>query len=286
MRPAAGRLDELASSLHVRRVYADLDGTLLGPGGSLFSSPQGPTGAPAGAVAALATAGIDLVPVSGRTRDQIRETARMLGAAAYIAELGGLVVSRTDGRDEITRNYGTFPGPGTPFDSIARSGAAGFLLDAYRRRLEPHAPWSFLPRECSMLLRGQVELEEARGRLSANGYGWLDLLDNGIIHSRGGRFPDLDVEEVHAYHLVPKEVSKRSAVALDRDAAGVDAAACILVGDSPSDADVAPEVAAVFIVSNGEPALRHHPTPDNVLLLERSHGLGFADAVLPFACGG
>jgi hydroxymethylpyrimidine pyrophosphatase-like HAD family hydrolase len=281
---AAEHLEELARTIHLARVYADLDGTLLGPGGSLFAHPDGVTGEPAAALVALSQAGVELVLVSGRTRDQVREAARTLGAAAYVAELGGLVVHR-DGREEVaTRNLGSFDGAGTAFEAIDRSGAAGFLLTTYPRRLEPHEPWTFLPRECSVLLRGNVALDEAREALEANGYGWLDLLDNGII-PKADRFPRLDVEEVHAYHLVPKGVNKASAVAIDRTRAGVDAAACVAVGDSASDAAMASEVAAVFIVANGEPALdRVSPRP-NVFLLDRSHGLGFADAVLPLLPG-
>lgn len=284
MKRAADHIDELSRAIGLRRVYADLDGTLLGPGGSLFSHPDGVTGEAAAALVALAQAGIELILVSGRTRDQVREAARTLGAAAFIAELGGLVVHR-DGMEEVTtRNLGAFDGAGTAFEAIDRSGAAGFLLASYPRRLEPHEPWTFLPRECSVLLRGQVAVDEAREALEQNGYGWLDVLDNGII-PKPERFPRLDVQEVHAYHLVPKGVNKASAVAIDRSRVGVDAAACVAVGDSASDAAMASEVAAVFIVANGEPALRHVTPERNVFLLDRSHGLGFADAVLPLLPG-
>jgi phosphoglycolate phosphatase len=279
---ARDHLERLAQTLSVRRVYADLDGTLLGPGGSLFAHPGGVTGEPAAALVALEEAGIGLVPVSGRTRDQVRETARALGAEAYIAEIGGLLVHR-DGRDEVvTRNQGPFGGLGTPFDAIMRSGAAGLLLDIYHGRLEPHTPWAFLPRECSVLLRGQVPVDQANQALDRSGNGWLELLDNGIIAAEPGRFPGIDVGQVHAYHLVPKGVSKVSAVALDRARLGLPPEACIAVGDSASDAAVAQEVGAVFVVANGEPAVSGVPLADNVYLMDRSHGLGFADAVLPF----
>jgi phosphoglycolate phosphatase len=290
LKRASDHLPALAASLAVRRVYTDLDGTLLGPGGSLFASapavpggPAGVTGEPAAAVHALLAANIDLVLVSGRTRDQVREAARTVGAAGYIAELGGLVV-RLEGRNEVViRNHGAHRGPGTPHDAIERSGAAGFLLEAYRGRLEPHAPWAFLARECSMLFRGLIDLEAARRLLEETGYGWLDLQDNGMMWSPPGRFPHLDVEEVHAYHLVPRGVGKRSAVAIDRAEAGLDAASCIAVGDSASDAEMAAEVGAMFVVANGEMALRGVDLGPNVYLLDRAHGLGFADAVLAFA---
>ena len=159
----------LRQDLDVRVVYVDLDGTLMGPGGSLFAHPDGPTSEPAAAVGELHLAGVDLVLVSGRTRLQVSELARALGAAGYIAEIGGLIVQRR-GRDEIlTPNLGAFrgSGPGTPFEAIQRSGVVGMLLEEYRGRLEPHAPWAFLERECSMLLRGDIDLDGARiGRAS------------------------------------------------------------------------------------------------------------------------
>lgn len=275
-------MESLVGTLAVRRVYADLDGTLLGPGGSLFSHPSGVTGEAAEALVAMAGAGIGLVPMSGRTQDQVRETARTLGADAYVAEIGGLVVHRESRGEVVIRNFGGFAGTGTPYDAIQRSGAAGLLLTTFPGRLEPHAPWSFLPRECSVLLRGQLPLDDANSTLDRSGNGWLELLDNGIIAAEPGRFPGLEVDRVHAYHLVPKGVSKASAIAMDRARLGVPRDACIAVGDSPSDMAVASEVGAVFLVANGETAVAGETLADNVYLLDRSHGLGFADAVTSF----
>jgi hydroxymethylpyrimidine pyrophosphatase-like HAD family hydrolase len=279
---ARDHLHELGQAISLRRVYADLDGTLLGPGGSLFSHPDGVTGEAAAALVALAEAGIGLVLVSGRTQEQVREAARTLGADAYIAEIGGLVVHR-DGREEVTtRNRGSFAGRGTPFEAIQRSGAAGLMLTAYPGRLEPHTPWSSLARECSVLLRGNVPLQEANDTLERSGNGWLELLDNGIMSAAGGRFPGLEKDEVHAYHLVPKGVSKASAIAVDRARVGLGSTACIAVGDSASDVASASEVGAVFVVANGEPAVSGLALADNVYLMDRSHGLGFVDAITPF----
>lgn len=274
MRRAAEHLPALARTLRPRVVYADLDGTLFGPGGSLFAAPGGGiTSRAAEAVAALHVARIELVPLSGRTALQVRETARILGASSWIAELGG--VSCLHG--EETRNHGAFAGPGVPYEAMARSGAAGLLLDAYPGRLVPHAPWAFLGREVGMLLRGQVDLEEARELLARAGHGWLELEDNGVISRR---FPDLQVDEVHAYHLVPKGVSKATAVAADMAARRLPPEAAVAVGDAPSDAALAPHVGAVFVVANGRRAVEAAaPWPDNVYVTEGSHGEGFAEAV-------
>jgi hypothetical protein len=56
-------LPRLVRELEVRTVYTDLDGTLLGPGGSLIGHPSGPTAEPAAALAALAEAGVDSIDI-------------------------------------------------------------------------------------------------------------------------------------------------------------------------------------------------------------------------------
>ncbi len=265
----------------LRTVYADLDGTLLGPGGSLFAGPDGPSPEAAACLAAMAGAGVGLVLVSGRTREQMREVARALGASRYIAELGGVLAFRERFREVLVKNHGEFQGSGTPYEAIERSGAAGLLLQTFAGRLEPHEPWAFVPRECSVLLRGHVDVEEVRTLLADTGYGWLDLLDNGIIANRDRRFANLDFDQVHAYHLVPKGVNKRTAVALDRARMELPAEGCVAVGDSASDLDMAPEVGRVFIVANGAPAIREVEPPPNLTLMDRPYGLGFADAIVP-----
>src|SRR5439155_22493563 len=91
----------------IRALYADLDGTLLGPGGSLYATPSGLSDRGASALATLHGAGVDLVLVSGRTRDQMREAGRILFARAAIAELGALIVERDEAFTEtIVTNYG------------------------------------------------------------------------------------------------------------------------------------------------------------------------------------
>jgi hydroxymethylpyrimidine pyrophosphatase-like HAD family hydrolase len=270
---AEAHLPDLAAWIRPRVVYSDLDGTLFGPGGSLYATAGGGiTDAASGAVAALHRAGTALVPVSGRAEIQVREVARILGADGFIAELGGI----TARGDRIVHEYGAYRGPGTPHQQMARSGAAALLLDAYAGRLEPHAPWAYADREVTMLFRGHLDLEEARSVLAESGYRWLDLHDNGIIRRS---FPSLDVKEIHAYHLVPVGVTKASAVAADVAARGLGRSEAVAVGDSVADAEVSPHVGAVFIVANGEDALTGTDPADNVYLTDASNGEGFAEVV-------
>jgi hydroxymethylpyrimidine pyrophosphatase-like HAD family hydrolase len=262
----------------LRAIYVDLDGTLLGPGGSLFATPDGRTLRAAHALFALLEAGVALVPVSGRTRDQMREAARILGAPAYIAELGAFLVEREGyGPEEVVPNLGAFTAGVNAFEAMARSGVGAFLLERYPGRLEPHAPWAFQDREATMLFRGLLDPVEATRALDEAGYGWTEVLDNGVI-SRP--FESLEIPEVHAYHLVPRGVSKASAARLHMTRHALEPSSCAAVGDSPSDLDLAGEVGAVFIVANGVPAMG--ATADgmhNVYATPSPSGQGFAEAV-------
>jgi phosphoglycolate phosphatase len=260
-----------------RLVVADLDGTLLGPGGSLFAAATGGTSlAAARAVVALRDAGVELVPASGRSRRGMVEAARLLGASTSIAELGALIVERRGREESVVRNFGAFREAGAPYDAMARSGAGGYLLERFAGRLEPHAPWSRARREATMLFRGLVDEAEATAALGEAGYGWLELRDNGRIHS-----PDpLDgARGVHAYHLLPRGTSKASAVRLLLGLRGLGPDDAVAVGDSASDLEIAREVGGAFIVANGVESLGAREAPPNAWATPSAYGDGFAEAV-------
>lgn len=260
----------------VKVLYSDLDGTLLGPGGSLFTLPEGrSTSAAAEALLALHEAGIDLVLVSGRTQEQISELARAVSAAGYIAEMGALVVDRNVFPEETHANFGAFVGSGTPFDAMVRSGAGAFLLDRYEHVLEPHTPWSSHPRKATMLFRGQLTVHEAQAALNAAGYTWLELTDNGVIPRH---FEGLEVDEVHAYHLVPKGVGKAAGVRRHLDLAQIASSEAAAIGDSLSDLEMASEVGRMFVTANGRAAVGEE-LPGNAGFTRGTHGEGFAQAV-------
>ncbi len=89
----------------------------------------------------------------------------------------------------------------------------------------------------------------------AQGHENLRLLDNGAI---GREMPAID-GPTHAYHLVPKIVSKANAVAAHARARGFNPAECIAVGDWFEDLEVAAAVGRFFVVANGperDPGLR------------------------------
>lgn len=261
--------DETPGAGGLAVLYADLDGTLLGPGGSLFADPEGrPTGAAAEALLRLHRAGVELVLVSGRTRRGVQEPARVLGAGAFVAELGGLLVL-ADGTEIV--DTGQAPTGLRPAEDLRRSGAAALLLERFPGRLLPVAPWT----EVSLMFQGLVDTSEADEVLRAAGFGWARLADNGRLRRRPA---ELDVPEVHAYHLLPRGVSKASAVRRHRELRGVPRERTAAVGDSPADLELAAEVGRCFLVRNGLSSLPGEAPPE-VEITEGAFGLGFAEAV-------
>jgi 3-deoxy-D-manno-octulosonate 8-phosphate phosphatase KdsC-like HAD superfamily phosphatase len=260
-------------------LYADVDGTLLGPGGSLFAEAAGgPTGRAAAAVAALHEAGVRLVLVSGRTRARLTEVARVLGASAYVAELGAFLVEGTGPDATVLPCFGAYRGPSTPFGAIARSGAAALLLERFPGRLELHTPWSGEPREATVLLRGLVDPDQASEVLERAGLGWLELRDNGALRRP---FPHLRLPEVRAYHLLPRGVSKAAAVRTHLERRGLHPERAAAVGDAPTDLELREVVGSVVIVGGG-PLEGPGPSParpGRVISVDEPGPAGFTRAV-------
>ncbi len=151
----------------IRCVYTDLDGTLLGKGGSLFRTAEGEfTLLAARALEACHRIGAEVVIKSGRRRAQVMEDARLLGQTSYIFEVGsGMMI---DG--ELTFLTGELQPTEdkTIHRQIEETGAPALLLERYAGRLEPHAPWH-VDREVSHLFRGRVDVPEANAPAGRGG---------------------------------------------------------------------------------------------------------------------
>ena len=73
----------------MRCVYVDLDGTLLGPGGSLLRDADGRFALDGvRALQACSRAGVEVVIYSGRRQGSVFENSRLIGSSSYIFELG------------------------------------------------------------------------------------------------------------------------------------------------------------------------------------------------------
>ena len=71
----------------VKVIYTDVDGTFV-HNGCLFCMRNGYTLQNARAIFKLLEAGIDVVMTSGREKEKLKDTARLLGFQNYIANLG------------------------------------------------------------------------------------------------------------------------------------------------------------------------------------------------------
>jgi phosphoglycolate phosphatase len=271
----------------LQALYVDLDGTLLGPFGSLFSAPSGNFSLEgARAMQACARAGAEVVIFTGRKQAGVAEMARLFGQSSYIFELGcGLVL---DGELEwLTGDCVPSAEQGTIFEQISATGAPDLLLEAFPGLLEYHKPYS-VDREVSHLFRGLVPADEASAVLEAAGLGWLRLVDNGVLSAQGVSASSsdwlLEVERVHAYHLIPACASKARAVARHMQNRGYTRDECIACGDSREDMEAAEVVGTFWMMANG---LERDPTIGaevagraNVRVTSEGFGAGVYEAVV------
>jgi HAD superfamily hydrolase (TIGR01484 family) len=262
----------------LRCVYVDLDGTLLGRGSSLYRDAEGNFSlAQSRALEACHRAGVEVVIMSGRREPQVHEAARLMGQTSYIYEAG--CAFAIDGETTLLTGDLVPDEEGTVYEKLERAGIPKLLFERFEGRLEYHSPWHH-GRVLSHLFRGKVDVAEANELLAARGHDDLRLLDNGAI----GREMAAIMGPTHAYHLVPKMVSKANAVAAHARARGYEPAACIAVGDSVEDLEVAAAVGRFFVVANGperDPGLRAALAAwDNATVTEGAMGDGFYEAVV------
>jgi phosphoglycolate phosphatase len=276
----AGHGAVVREDVGVRCVYIDLDGTLVGRGGSLLHDGDGSFSLlGVRALEACARVGAEVVLMSGRRKAQVSEDARLIGQASYIFESGSCLV--LDGEEHWLTGE-LMPGSqGTIHDQIEASGAPALLLDAYRGRLEYHDPWH-RNREVSHLFRGLVDAFDADDLLERSGHRALRLVDNGTVHRRSRDLADLP--QVRAYHLVPRGASKMAGVARHMRARGCAPAEAIAIGDSREDMATAEHVGAFWFVANAlerDPSLREAIAGRaNVNVAEAPHGAGVYEAVV------
>jgi phosphoglycolate phosphatase len=263
----------------MRCVYLDLDGTLLGPGGSLLRGGEGQFALEGvRALQACARAGAEVMLYSGRRHSSVFDCARLIGCSAFTFEVGcGLVI---DGELEwLTDGLVPSQERGSIYTQIEASGAPALLLERFQGRLEYHTPWS-TGREVSHLFRGDVDLSEATAVLDSGGLDWLRLVDNGVVRAAAEQMPGLGV--IHAYHLIPAAASKARAVARHMRARAYSPEECIAVGDSREDLEVSSVVGAFWLVANAlerDPALADE-LAGRARVASEGYGAGVYEAVV------
>ena len=207
--------------MSTRIVYTDLDGTMVGPRGSFWHTVNRDlTDDPATALLALHRAKILLVLVSGRTFEQVIEAARIFAADGAIAELGATVA--WDAGRGTHRLRGEMPegfGNRTPMSVMAELGIVDELFAAHPGQLEWHAPWHST-HDADALLGGRVDPLAVDAWL-AEAAGWLTLKDNGAPSRDVPMTLDADPLPPRVFHLMPRGISKGSAIAWDLERRGL-----------------------------------------------------------------
>lgn len=272
--------EKIKNLIHgVRVIYTDIDGTLLGPGGCLFLTPDKEyTLQTAEAIILTHKCNLDVVMVSGRNKNQLLGDARILGFKNYIAELGCEIVYNLS--EKVILNVGNFQiTEGSVFNTIANSKAPEFLLKTFSNRLEYHTPWS-VGQECTHLFRGYIDVTKANELLREKSFTDLKIVDNGVINQRGSL---KEIPEVHAYHLLPRWSDKASGVQKDREIRKLPKNAVIAIGDAPSDVALSSQVGAVFIVKNAlgkySDIGRQILSQENVFLTHDEMRIGWAEVI-------
>jgi hydroxymethylpyrimidine pyrophosphatase-like HAD family hydrolase len=260
----------------LRAVYCDLDGTLVGLGGSLLHDGEGriSTAAVRAAEACL-RADVELVLTSGRRRETVQQPARLIGQGSFVYESGAVVV--LDNEEHWLTGEFTPTDERTTYDLVEETGAPALLLEHFAGRLEYHDPWH-RGRTVSHLFRGHVDALAADALLAEHGLEELRLVDNGFAEA--ARMEGID--SPRAYQLVPRAVSKAAGVAFHRRARGYAPQECVAVGDSREDLGMAGVVERFWLVANAlerDPTLRDALAP-NVRVAGGRHGEGVYEAVV------
>jgi len=236
----------------VRILYTDIDGTLVSGTGSILTSADGtPSTALATTIVRVAKAGLTVVPVSGRTLLQLREVTQLLGWHGYIAEAGGVIVHGLGMSADVRIETGDWV-PGiiseeiTPFEAITDAGAVEALMDAFPGRIEPYTSWR-VDHYVSLLLRGCLNHDQAQTVLDRLPLP-IDLVDNGLVRNPGTLI--CRDRKPHAYHVVPRGVSKARAIEDDLAWRGLTRDEAAAIGDSVADLGMADSVGMMVLVGN------------------------------------
>lgn len=250
--PTSPEAQERLKNIEV--IYTDLDGTMLAPGGRVFVNDNGePSGQLGEAIYGLKKAGVEVVVVTGRNRNQLAEIIRLLDLSGFMGEMGTVVqygVGDKATYSFLTGDMAYDPACGkTPHQTIEESGIVKKLIGAFPGLLEYRTPWCE-GREVTHMLRGRVELAEAQAILD-KGPLPLMITDNGRIKDTLTNSTLTLDKDIHVYHVQPKGCSKEVAVRTDIERRGIDRAKTAAIGDSRTDALMGRAAGVFCTVQNG-----------------------------------
>lgn len=253
---AEGELRERLA--RVKYVFTDLDATMLAPGSCVLRDNDGnPSTKLVEAVVALAKAGIQVVPTSGRNRTMIHEDARVLGLNSYIGEMGGLVMFDLKANDweYLTGEMPYDPACGlTPHQVIEQMGLCDAILERWPHLIEYHNDMStgYKYREVTIGMRGEVPDAEVQAMLDEADCGLLWANNGGLTHV--SKPTTLELPEGvagHAYNICPRGLTKGAAIERFRERLGIAREETLALGDSESDFYMADAVGIFCLVENG-----------------------------------
>ena len=138
--------------------------------------------------------------VSGRTRAQLQEAARIFGADGFIAEMGAIIGWDHGRRSSMITGQTPPEFTGPLVAQLESLGLVDALLVDYEGLLEHHAPWH-LGHETDVMLHGRVDVDGVNKWLVEKGFGWLVFVDNGRLHATV--MDGLDGPP-HIYHLMAR----------------------------------------------------------------------------------
>lgn len=248
----------------VQVIYTDVDGTFV-TDGCLFRHRNGYTLNNAQAIYTLLTANVDVVMISGREKEKLKETARILGFHNYIANLGIDIVYNQG--EKVISNFGAdVPDHAALKNWIEESGVVKAIFNQYPGQVSFYQPWSDILRTHPLLI-GELDHSDVTNFV-ADKFPKLRIIDNGEVS------PYRQFRHPHTYHIVPISVGKRSAVKIDRAERHLRRENLIGIGDSMEDVTLADQVAVFFLLDESVST-----DQENVIRVDNHDGEGFSRIV-------
>jgi len=244
----------------IKIIYTDVDNTFV-VSGCLFKNRKGYTLDNAAAIYDLLSAGVDIVMNSGRDKNKLKETARLLGFKNYIANMGMEIVYNHG--EKIVSNYGIdVDNPQSLKAWIEDTGIIESLFSRFKRQVRYYTPWSDHLKTHPLLV-GELNFTEIKAWVEKS-FPVLRVVDNGPVP------PENDFKSPHAYHIVPKDVGKKKAIQIDKKVRNLKRENILGIGDSLEDMTMADEVGVYFALDDNIIAHRK-----NIIYVRNEDGYGF-----------